>query len=148
MIGKGDISKYTKEAAETSHGVVDFLVSIVPDNVIGAMGKGELLPVLFFSILFGLALAKMGEKGKPILHLFEKLSDVFFGIVGFVMKFSPFAAFGAMAYTIGKFGIGSLTSLGSLMLGVYVTMFLLIGNSVATVVVAKMENEFHPPSTV
>ncbi|MBW5444947.1 C4-dicarboxylate transporter DctA [Cohnella sp. CFH 77786] len=123
---KGDISKYTTAAAETSHGFVDFISNIVPDNVVAAMSKGELLPILFFAVLFGLALAAMGEKGTPVVQIFERLSQVFFGIVGMIMKLSPIAAFGAMSYTIGKFGIGSLFSLGKLMGSVYLTMFLFI----------------------
>ena len=72
------------------------------------MAGGQLLPILFFAILFGLALAGLGEKGKPVVTLFQQLADVFFGIVNIVMKVSPLAAFGAMAYTIGNFGLGSL----------------------------------------
>lgn len=122
---KGDVSKYT-EAAKESSGFVDFLVNIIPDNVVGAFAKGELLPILFFAILFGVALAAMGNNGKPILHLFDKFTHVFFGIVNMIMKLSPIAAFGAMSYTIGKFGISSLYSLGKLMGSVYITMFLFI----------------------
>lgn len=121
----GDISQYTNQA-EQSHGVIDFLVGIIPDNIVGAMAKGELLPILFFAVLFGLAMAAMGEKGKPVVELFEKLADVFFGIVNMIMKVSPIAASGAMAYTIGKFGLGSLVALGKLMGSVYITMFLFI----------------------
>lgn len=121
----GDVSKYT-EAAKESGGFVDFLVNIVPDNVMAAFAKGDLLPILFFAVLFGFALATMGTKGKPVLQFFDKLTQVFFGIVNMIMKLSPIAAFGAMAYTIGKFGIGSLYSLGKLMGSVYITMFVFI----------------------
>ncbi len=121
----GDISQYTNQA-EQSHSVIDFLVGIIPDNIVGAMAKGELLPILFFAVLFGLSMAAMGEKGKPVVELFEKLADVFFGVVNMIMKVSPIAASGAMAYTIGKFGLGSLISLGKLMGSVYITMFLFI----------------------
>ncbi|MGC5326481.1 dicarboxylate/amino acid:cation symporter [Brevibacillus sp. SYSU BS000544] len=123
---KGDVSKYTKAAEETSHGAIDFIVNIVPDNVMAAFAKGELLPILFFAILFGFALATMGSHGKPVIHLFEKFTNVFFGIVNMIMKLSPIAAFGAMSYTIGKFGLVSLFSLGKLMASVYITMFLFI----------------------
>lgn len=118
----GDISQYTKQAEETSHGFVDFVLSIIPDNVVAAMASGELLPVLFFAILFGLAAAGLGEKAKPVLSLFERIAEIFFGVVNMVMKVSPIAAFGAMAYTIGTFGLGSLVSLGKLMGSVYITM--------------------------
>jgi aerobic C4-dicarboxylate transport protein len=122
----GDVSQYTKQAEEANHGVIEFLLSIIPDNVVGAFAKGELLPVLFFAVLFGLAAAGLGEKAKPAIALFERLADIFFGVVNMVMKVSPIAAFGAMAYTIGTFGIGSLLSLGKLMASVYTTMALFI----------------------
>lgn len=121
----GDVSKYT-DAAKESNGFIDFLVNIVPDNVMAAFSKGELLPILFFAVLFGISLAALGKSGKPVLQLFDKLTHVFFGIVNMVMKVSPIAAFGAMSYTIGKFGISSLTKLGMLMGSVYITMFLFI----------------------
>jgi aerobic C4-dicarboxylate transport protein len=122
----GDISQYTQQAEATNHGAIEFLVSIIPDNIVAAMAKGELLPILFFAVLFGLATAALGEKAKPVINLFEHLTDIFFGIVNMVMKVSPIAAFGAMAYTIGKFGLGSLVALGKLMASVYITMFLFI----------------------
>lgn len=114
----GDISQYTKQAEETSNGVLDFIMSIVPDNAVGALAKGELLPILFFAVLFGLAAARLGEKSKPVINFFEQLTNIFFAIVNMVMKISPIAAFGAMAYTIGNFGLGSLVSLGKLMASV------------------------------
>ncbi|WP_025847476.1 dicarboxylate/amino acid:cation symporter [Brevibacillus agri] len=122
----GDVSKYTEAAAQSSHGFVDFIASIIPENVVGAMAKGELLPILFFAVLFGLSLAAMGPASQPVIKLFDKLTHGFFGVVNMIMKVSPLAAFGAMAYTIGKFGIGSLTRLGLLMTAVYITMFLFI----------------------
>ncbi|NHM29496.1 dicarboxylate/amino acid:cation symporter [Neobacillus terrae] len=122
----GDISQYTEQAKAASHGAVEFFMNIIPDNIIAAMAKGELLPILFFAVLFGFALAAMGEKGKPVVTLFEKLADVFFGITNMVMKFSPIAAYGAMSFTIGKFGVASLLSLGKLMGSVYITMALFI----------------------
>ncbi|QPA31480.1 dicarboxylate/amino acid:cation symporter [Thermaerobacillus caldiproteolyticus] len=122
----GDISQYTQQAEAVNHGAVEFLLSIIPDNVVAAMAKGELLPILFFAVLFGLVTASLGEKAKPVVELFERLADIFFGIVNMVMKVSPIAAFGAMAYTIGTFGLGSLVSLGKLMVSVYITMILFI----------------------
>lgn len=122
----GDVSQFTKQAEETSHGLVDFLMSVIPDNIVSAMAKGELLPILFFAVLFGVALAAMGEQSKPVIQLFDKLSHGFFGIVNMIMKLSPIAAFGAMSYTIGNFGLGSLFSLGKLMGSVYLTMFFFI----------------------
>ncbi|KQX68547.1 dicarboxylate/amino acid:cation symporter [Paenibacillus sp. Root444D2] len=121
-----DVAKYTKDAAATSHGFVDFLTSIVPDNVMAAFSKGDMLPVLFFSILFGLAMAGLGDRVKPVTNFLEKMNEIFFRIVGIIMKFSPIAAFGAMSYTIGKFGVHSLFSLGKMMGSVYITMALFI----------------------
>jgi aerobic C4-dicarboxylate transport protein len=106
--------------------MMDFILSIIPDTFLGAFTNGHLLPVLFVAILFGIALAQLGQKGQPILDLFEKLSEVMFGIVNIIMKVSPLGAFGAMAYTIGNFGLGSLVYLGKLMGSVYTTMFLFI----------------------
>lgn len=124
--GEGDVSKYTKAAEETSHGFMDFVLSIIPDSFIGAFAGGQLLPVLLLAVLFGVSLAHLGNTGKQVLDLFEKISAVFFGIVNIIMKVSPLAAFGAMAYTIGEFGIESLIFLGKLMGSVYTTMALFI----------------------
>ncbi|MBO1510758.1 dicarboxylate/amino acid:cation symporter [Metabacillus bambusae] len=121
-----DVSEFTKQAEESSHGFMDFLMGIVPENAVAALAGGELLPILFFAVLFGLATASVGEKAAPVISLFEKLTEIFFSIVNMIMKISPIAAFGAMAYTIGNFGIGSLVSLGKLMGSVYITMFLFI----------------------
>lgn len=123
---KGDISQYTTAAEETSHGMMDFIMSIIPDSFIGAFANGELLPVLFIAVLFGLALAGMGQNGKPVIDFFEKITEVLFGMVNMIMKVSPIAAFGAMSFTIGKFGFGSLIYLGKLMGSVYTTMALFV----------------------
>jgi len=122
----GDISQYTTQAAESEHGFMSFIMGIIPENAVAALAGGELLPILFFAVLFGISMAAMGEKAAPVVSLFEKISEIFFGIVNIIMKFSPIAAFGAMAYTIGNFGLGSLVSLGKLMGSVYITMFLFV----------------------
>jgi aerobic C4-dicarboxylate transport protein len=120
----GDVAKYATQAKE--HTTVDFLMGVVPDNVVNAFAKGELLQILFFSILFGAALAAMGDKGKGVEALLEKFSHAMFGVIGMVMKVAPIGAFGAMSFTIGKYGIGSLTSLGQVMAAVYLTMALFV----------------------
>ncbi|UZD47468.1 dicarboxylate/amino acid:cation symporter [Peribacillus frigoritolerans] len=122
----GDVSQYTTAASETEHGAVAFISNIIPDNAVAALAGGDLLPILFFAVLFGLSMAAMGPKVQPVVSFFQHIADIFFGIVGMIMKVSPLAAFGAMAYTIGKFGLGSLTSLGQLMGSVYITMALFI----------------------
>ncbi|WP_088833886.1 dicarboxylate/amino acid:cation symporter [Paenibacillus tyrfis] len=121
-----DVAKYAKQAAETPHGFMDFLLSVIPDSVVGALAKGDMLPVLLFSVMFGFAMASLGEKSRPVTQFFEKLNDIFFKLVAMIMRFSPIAAGGAMAYTIGKFGIGSLFSLGKMMGSVYITMILFV----------------------
>ena len=100
---------------------VDFLINIIPTTVVDAFAKGDMLQVLFFSVLFGYAMHAFGERGKPVFDLIEKLSHVLFGIVGVIMKVAPIGAFGAMAYTIGKHGVGSLVQLANLMGAFYLT---------------------------
>jgi len=121
-----DISQYTAAAESADNTVTGFIMHILPENFFGAIANGELLPVLVCAVFFGLAAASIGEPVKQVINLCEQASQIFFKIVGMVMKFSPFAAFGAMAYTIGNFGMKSLINLGQLMLSVYVTMALFI----------------------
>ncbi len=123
-IATGDVSKYTQQAAAMNW--VDFLVHIVPTSVVGAFAQGEVLQVVFFSVLFGAALAGLGNSARPVVELLEKLSEVFFRIVAIIMVVAPIGAFGAMAYTIGNFGLRTLIPLGRLMLDVYLTMFLFV----------------------
>lgn len=125
--GDTDISKYTTAADENSEaGLGGFIYDIIPENFVGALAEGALLPTLFSAVLFGIAAASLGEKSRPVISFFEQVSEIFFKIVGIVMKFSPIGAFGAMSYTIGNFGLSSLKSLGLLMAAVYITMFLFV----------------------
>lgn len=119
------VTGYTK-AAEEGGGIKEFIFSIIPENFFGAIADGALLPTLLAAVLFGIAAASLGETARPVINFMEKVSEIFFKIVGMVMKISPIGAFGAMAYTIGAFGLGSLKSLGLLMFAVYLTMFLFI----------------------
>lgn len=121
-----DVSQYTTAAAEKDFSIGGFIAEIIPTNFVGALANGELLPTLLAAVLFGLAAAALGEKSKPVISFFETVSEIFFKIVGMVMRFSPIGAFGAMAYTIGNFGMDSLKSLGLLMAAIYITMFLFI----------------------
>lgn len=118
------IATYTTAAKSMS--TVDFLLKIIPTTVVDAFAKGEILQVLLISILSGLSLSMLGEKGKPVVSLLDLVSKALFGIVGMIMKVAPIGAFGAMAFTIGKYGIQTLWSLGKLMAGVYTTSFLFI----------------------
>ncbi|WP_242223191.1 C4-dicarboxylate transporter DctP [Bacillus cereus group sp. BfR-BA-01380] len=124
-LAKGDVSKYTQNGGHSLNWI-DFVTHIVPSNMVDAFAKGDILQVLFFSILFGVGLAALGEKGNSVIDFLDKLSHVFFKIIGYVMKAAPIGAFGAMAYTIGHFGLASLAPLGKLMMSVYITMFLFV----------------------
>ena len=123
-LAKGDVSRFTEQGKAMSF--VDFITHIVPSSAVDAFAKGEVLQVVFFAVLFGFALASLGPRGRPLADVLESVSQVFFKIVAIVMKVAPIGAFGAMAYTIGAFGLKSLLPLGRLMLDVYVTMFLFI----------------------
>jgi aerobic C4-dicarboxylate transport protein len=118
------IETYTAKAGEQS--TIEFLTHIIPATVVGAFAEGEILQVLFFAVLFAFALHFLGDYGKPLLHIIDQTAHVFFGIVGIIMKVAPIGAFGAMAFTIGKYGIGTLASLGALMAGFYATCLIFI----------------------
>ena len=105
---------------------VDFLLAIIPTTVVDAFAKGEILQVLLFALLFGFALHRFGGRGTLVFDLVEKLSHVLFAIVGMIMKLAPIGAFGAMAFTIGKYGLGSLVSLAKLMGSFYATCLIFI----------------------
>jgi aerobic C4-dicarboxylate transport protein len=124
---KADTSKlavYQQAAAEMHWG--DFIAHIVPANAFEAFAKGDILQILFFAIIFGFGLSRMGEAGKTVITLFDKLSKVFFNMMHIVMKAAPIGAFGGMAYTISTYGIKTLQPLALLMASVYITMFLFI----------------------
>ena len=104
----------------------DFVLDIIPDTFVGAFTRGELLPVLLLALLFGFALHRAGDTGKPILQTISRLGHVVFGIVAIVMYLAPIGAFGAMAFTVGKHGVASLASLGALMGCFYATCLVFI----------------------
>jgi aerobic C4-dicarboxylate transport protein len=118
------IAAYT--APGKMQGTVDFMLNVIPSTVVEAFAKGEILQVLLFSVLFGFALHKFGGRGTLVFDLIEKGSHVLFSIVGLIMKVAPIGAFGAMAFTIGKYGVGSLLSLGKLMGTFYLTCLFFI----------------------
>ncbi len=105
---------------------VDFLLNVIPSTLVDAFAKGEILQVLLIAVLFGFALQRLGARGASVLSLVDGLSQVLFGIVAVIMKLAPLGAFGAMAFTIGKYGFGSLLSLGLLMASFYATCLLFI----------------------
>ena len=118
------VSKYVTPAQ--GHGVVDFFLNIIPENIVGALANGNLLQVLFFSVLFGFALSKIGDKAAPLLKGIKSLEAGLFGVIRAIMKVAPLGAFGAMSFTIGKYGLGSLASLGQLMFSFYMTCLLFV----------------------
>jgi aerobic C4-dicarboxylate transport protein len=118
------VASYTSNASHLS--TVDFLLNIIPTTVVDAFAKGEILQVLLFSILFGLALLRIGDKGKTLIGFIEEFSHVLFSVVGIIMRVAPIGAFGAMAFTIGQYGLGTLFSLGKLMACFYATCALFI----------------------
>jgi len=105
---------------------VEFILNIIPNTFIDAFAKGDILQVLLIAILFGFSLAAAGDKGKPVFDFVEQVSHVLFGIVNTVMKLAPLGAFGAMAFTIGKYGVGALVPMAKLMGAFYITCALFI----------------------
>ena len=120
----GDMSRYTSGGAQL--GFVDILTHVVPSSIIGAFANGEILQIVFFSLMFGIALLAVGEAGGPILSGVDRISAVFFRLTAMIMRVAPIGAFGAMAYTIGAFGLKTLIPLARLMADVYLTMAIFI----------------------
>lgn len=115
----GAVAQYEAKAHEAT--LTAFLLEIIPTTFVSALTEGSILQALFAAILFGLALSHAGEPGQQVLGLLEKVSVVFFGLVGMLMKFAPVGAFGAMAFTIGRYGVESLANLGMLIATFYLT---------------------------
>jgi aerobic C4-dicarboxylate transport protein len=125
--GKADaaaIAKYTEAAARRSG--VEFLLDIIPDSAVGAFAKGDILQVLLFSLLFGFALLSLGEKGRPMRQFVDDAGRAMFALINIVMKAAPIGAFGAMAYTVAKYGSAALLSLGGLIGAFYLTSTLFV----------------------
>jgi aerobic C4-dicarboxylate transport protein len=118
------IQVYTTKAGQES--AADFFMHIIPNTIVGAFAEGEILQVLFFAVLFAFALHMMGERGKPVLNFIDIVSHALFNVVGIVMRVAPLGAFGAMAFTIGKYGVGTLLVLGKLMAAFYITCLIFI----------------------
>jgi aerobic C4-dicarboxylate transport protein len=118
------IAAYAKAGGEQT--TVGFLLNVIPNTVVGAFANGDILQVLFFSVLFAFALQRMGESGKLVLDFIERIAQVMFGIINMIMKFAPLGALGAMAFTIGQYGVGSLVQLGQLMMCFYLTCVLFV----------------------
>ncbi|MEN5038151.1 dicarboxylate/amino acid:cation symporter [Pseudomonas sp. TWI929] len=113
-------------AAGAQQTTVGFLLNVIPNTVVGAFANGDILQVLMFSVLFGFALHRLGSYGKPVLDLIDRFAHVMFNIINMIMKLAPIGAFGAMAFTIGQYGVGSLVQLGYLMACFYITCLLFV----------------------
>ena len=118
-LSAGAVARYIDPKA--NHGTIDFLMAIIPDQIVNAFAKGDILPVLFFAVLFGVALAKVGERASVLVKVLDQAGAAFFGVVSLIMRVAPLGAFGAMAFAIGRYGIGTLGNLLYLMLAFYAT---------------------------
>ena len=118
------VENFITESKSQSAG--DFLLHVIPENIVNALSTSNILQVLFFSVLLGFALSKIGEKAAPLLKGIQSLEDGLFAIIKIIMKVAPFGALGAMAFTIGKYGVGSLAQLGQLMGSFYITCIIFI----------------------
>jgi aerobic C4-dicarboxylate transport protein len=129
--GKGVIpivnnQKLNTPLATESINWIEFIANIIPNNIIDSFSRGDILQILFFAILFGFGLSRMNESAAPLLATFERLSQVIFNMMKFIMKLAPVGAFGGMAYTIGTYGLSTLLPMGKIMIAVYLTCFLFI----------------------
>ena len=118
------VAQYATAAHDQS--ITGFLLHIIPDTVVGAFAGGEILQVLFFSILFGVSLAVIGDRADPVMRVLESLSEAFFKLVHILMKAAPIGAFGAFAFTIGRYGIESVISLAALVATFYLTSLIFV----------------------
>ncbi|WP_281365871.1 cation:dicarboxylate symporter family transporter [Paenibacillus alginolyticus] len=126
-LAKSDITKYVEATKTvTSHSFADTFVNIVPNNIFQSLAAGDMLAIIFFSVLFGLGVAAIGDKGKPVLSFFQGVAESMFWVTNQIMKFAPIGVFGLIGVTVSKFGVGSLLPLGKLVIAVYVGMFLFV----------------------
>lgn len=128
-LSKGDISSYvhsSEDLAKEGHTIMDTITSIVPTNIVASMAAGDMLPIIFFSVLFGLGVAAIGEKGKPVIAFAQGVADAMFWVTNTIMKFAPIGVFALIANTVATFGLSSLIPLGKLMILVYFAMIFFI----------------------
>lgn len=143
-LAKTEINEYVETSESVQNeGIMDVIVGIVPSNIIQSMAEGDMLPVIFFSVLFGLGVAAIGERGKPVLAFFQGTADAMFWVTNFIMKFAPVGVFGLIGVSVSKFGLESLIPLGKLMLLVYGAMIffvLVVLGTIAKVVGSSIIN--------
>ncbi|MBN2909449.1 glutamate/aspartate:proton symporter GltP [Polycladomyces sp. WAk] len=124
---KEDIQKYVDTTKEVEdHGFADTFVNIVPENLFTSLAEGHMLSIIFFSVLFGLGVAAIGDKGKPVLRFFQGTAEAMFYVTNQVMKFAPFGVFALIGVTVSKFGVDSLIPLSKLVLLVYASMIFFV----------------------
>jgi len=123
-LSAGAVARYIDPKA--SQTTTEFLIAIIPDQIVNAFAKGDILPVLFFAVLFGVALAKVGERASGLVKVLDQAGAAFFGVVSLIMRVAPLGAFGAMAFAIGRYGIGTLGNLLYLMLAFYATCIVFV----------------------
>jgi aerobic C4-dicarboxylate transport protein len=114
-------ASYGAAATNQDQGTVAFLLNLIPTSVVDAFARGDILQVLLVSVITGVALLMLGERGRTLVTVIEQAGELVFAMVGLIMRLAPIGAFGAMAFTVGRYGVGSLVSLGALMAGVYLT---------------------------
>lgn len=119
------MSTYTERAQEIN-GPADFFMQLIPSTFVGAFAEGDVLQVLILAVLFGSALSLMGERGKPVAEMIERTTDVLFKIISFIVRLAPLGVFGAIAYTVGRYGVGSLQQLGMLVVLYYLTVIFFV----------------------
>ena len=126
-LSKGDISGITENAEEVEdQGIVDVIFGIFPSNIFESLAEGDILPVIFFSVLFGLGLATLGERGNPLLDIFRIVGDTMFWVTNQIMKIAPLGVFALIGVTVSKFGLASLLPLGKLVLTAYAVMIIFV----------------------
>lgn len=127
QLAKGDIQNYVATAQTAgTHSFATTLVNIIPANIIDSMSKGDMLAIIFFSVMFGLGVASVGEKGKPVIVFFQGVAEVMFWITNTIMKVAPIGVFALIGVTVSKFGVSSLIPLGKLIIAVYGSVFVFI----------------------
>lgn len=128
-LSKGNIDQYvetTEEVQNEEHGVLNIIADVVPSNIVQSMANADMLQIIFFSVLFGLGVAAIGDKGKPVLAFFEGTASAMFWVTNAIMRFAPFGVFALIAVSVSKFGLESLIPLGKLMILVYGAMIFFV----------------------
>ncbi len=128
-----DSSRVAAYAHAPHENVADFLLAVIPDTVVGAFAKGDILPVLFFAVLFGLAMARLGERGGAVMRVLEETNNALFAVISMIMRVAPLGAFGAMSFTVGRYGIEALANLLWLMASFYTTCVVFIFTAMAII---------------